>query len=232
MSKMNIRKYEYDMNVPEKNPFESDLDYYKALAKQANARMTRIEKIVASGDRDFRNMDKYAYRNAQYDIKKITGSESADRFDYNIPLTRKGEVNQVELQRRINSVKRFLESPTSTKTGLKSVYERRARTTNQRYGWEIGEDGKRHRRKDWQNLTWEDMARYYEQDESTVSDQKFGSKTEVRALGAIKRLASDPEKIREAIKGNLKISNDDAVNKTALYMMQHDMIPDQLLEQE
>ena len=175
-------------------------------------------------------MDKYAYRNAQYDIKKITGSESASRFDYNIPLTKSGEVNQTELQRRINSAKRFLESPSSTKTGLKSVYEHRARTTNQRYGWEIGEDGKRHRRKDWQNLTWEDMARYYEQDEATTSDQKYGSKTEVRALGAIKRIGNDPDKIREAIKGNLKLSNDDAVNKAAVYMLQNDMIPDRLKE--
>ena len=93
-----------------------------------------------------------------------------------------------------------------------------------------GEDGKRHRRKDWQNLTWEDMARYYEQDEATTSDQKYGSKTEVRALGAIKRIGNDPDKIREAIKGNLKLSNDDAVNKAAVYMLQNDMIPDRLKE--
>ena len=228
----NVRKYDYNMRVPEQNPFESDMDYYRSLARMANNRMTRIENLVASGDKDFGNMDKYAYRNAQYDIRKISGSEAAGRYDYNIPLTKEGRVNKTELQRRINSAKRFLESPTSTKTGLRKVYEKRARTINQRYGWEIGADGKRHRRKDWQNLTWEDMARYYEQDESVMADQKYGSKTEVWALGAIKRISNDPDKIKEAIKGNLKLSNDEAVQKAAQYMLQNGMIPDKILNED
>lgn len=227
--KKNERSYTYDMGVPEQNPFQSDIDYYRSLASMANGRMTRIEHLAERNDPDFGNMIRYAYRNARYDIKKITGSETADRYDMKIPRNRKGEINQVELQRRIASIKRFLSSPTSLKSGLREVYQNRARTINKQFGWEIGPDGKRHRRKDWKNLTWEDMARYYEQDRTAIDDKKFGSITEVRALGAIKRISADPDKIREAIKGNLKLSNEEAVQKAAEYMLKNGMIPEDML---
>ena len=218
------RKYEYKGGAREQSPFESDIDYYKTLMRQANARMTRIENNT---DPRFASMKKYAYRKAVYDIKGFEGAEEESRRFRadDIPLTKAGTVNKNELHKRISAAKRFLDSPSSTKTGIRAVYEHRAKTVNQRYGYEIGEDGKRHRRKDWQNLTWEDMANYYESDIAEQNDQQYGSKTEVRALGAIKRIANDPEKIKNAIAGNLKLSESDAVNKAAVEMLRNGLDP-------
>lgn len=216
------RKYEYKGGAREQSPFESDVDYYKALMRQANARMTRIENNT---DPRYESMKKYAYRNAMYDIKQFSGNRKDNRFTADIPLTKAGTVNQNELHKRISAAKRFLDSPSSTKSGIRAVYEHRAKTVNQRYGYEIGEDGKRHRRKDWKNLTWEDMANYYDSDIAEQNDQRYGSKTEVRALGAIKRIANDPEKIKNAIAGNLKLSESDAINKAAVEMLRNGLDP-------
>lgn len=221
-----VNKYDYDMTVRDQMPFESDIDYYKALARQANARLTRIEN--AASDPRYSNMSKYAYRNAQYDIHKITGSDANTRFDYNIPETKAGEINKTELHRRLNAVQKFLESPSSTKTGLKAVYEKRAQTINQKYGYYTGADGKRHKRGDWKNLTWEDMAKYYESDIAQQEDKTFGSKTELRALGAIKRVSNDPDKIRKALEGNQVLSNDAAVNAAALKMLENGLDPSEI----
>lgn len=214
-------KHEYSIGAREQAPFESDVDYLKALTRQANARMTRIENIT---DSRYTSMKKYAYRNAMYDIKHIEG-EDATRFSADVPLTKTGAVNMQELHRRTNAVKRFLDAPSSTITGIKEVYEQRARTTNRRYGYEIGEDGKRHKNADWQNLTWEDMANYYDSEMHEQNDKKYGSKTEVRALGAIKRIANDKDKIQAAIDGNFKLSNNEGINKAAVEMLQNGLDP-------
>lgn len=225
MARKKTTKYEYSMGAREQSPFESDIDYLKALTRTANARMTRIEKLA--GDPRYGSMIKYAYRNAQYDIKHIQGSDSS-RFSADVPETKSGGLNQQELHRRINAVKRFLDAPSSTKTGIKEVYEHRAKTVNQRYGYEVGADGKRHKRKDWQNLTWEDMANYYQSDIAEQEDKGYGSKTEVRALGAIKRVSNDPKKIREAIAGNYKLSSNEAVNKAAVEMLKNGLDPEEV----
>lgn len=218
-------KHDYNMDVREQTPFESDIDYYRSLARQANARMSRIENAASKGDQMAKNMLKYAYRSAQYDIHQIAGADTANRFSMDIKETKSGEINQRALHKSINAVKQFLEAPSSTKTGLKAVYEQRARTINQRYGYEIGPDGKRHRRKDWKNLTWQDMAKYYESDRAAKDDSGYGSSTEVRALGAIKRIANKPELIKQALKGNYKLSNNDAINKAANLMIQNGLDP-------
>ena len=193
----------YNMVVPERNPFEeSELHYYKRLAKRADDRLRALEKLAQSGDPDYAGVLEYAYRNAIYETQHISGTM---RFSQNIPLTKEGEINRLELNRRTNAIKRFLESPTSTKQGITRIYKQRANTVNQKYGT---------------NFTWQELARFYEHEKAAKQNAEYGSDTVVRALGAIRRIANDPEKIREAAAGNIKVANDKKTNEVAIALLE------------
>lgn len=199
------RKYEgseiarqYGMTVREQRPGESDLAYYKSLAKQADQRLVRLERY--SKEKNFYGLMQYAYANAMYDIRSLSGNPEARRFNQMPVKTASGAINIRNLQARINAVKRFLESPTSTKQGTVKVYKRRADTVNKKYGT---------------NFSWQEMAAYYSNERNRALDSEYGSKTMVRVLGAMRRLGEDPEKIQKAIDGDIKISSDGIVNEIA-----------------
>ena len=48
----------------------------------------------------------------------------------------------------------------------------------------------------------------------------------MRALGAVRRISKNPKQIREAIKGNVRLSKDDAVNEAAKKMLEFGMDPE------
>lgn len=194
----------YDMSVRAQRPGESDLSYFKSLAKQADQRLVRLEKYA--GDEHYKNILSYAYEAAMYDIRALTGDPDAKRFNRVPAKTKSGAVNQQNLRARINAVKRFLELPTSTKQGITKVYKQRADTINKRYGTD---------------LTWQEMANYYSSSMAEKIENEYkASKSIVRALGALRRIGEDPETIRKAIDGDIKIANDAVVDEIARTLLE------------
>ena len=163
-------------NIDQK-PGETLQQYYKRLAKTADQRLVRLESY--EHDKYFKPATQWAYAKAQKDIQKWQNKGPEDkrlRFNTAPP---KGEE---QLLAKINDIKSFLQSPTSTKQGIINVYKKRADTLNRKYGTQF---------------TWQSLAKYYESGQAEAWDAKFGSKT---ALKTIAQLQKQDKKVKEAIK--------------------------------
>lgn len=139
--------------------------WYKRLAKQADQRLVRLEKLTKQ--EGFENVNKYAYARAMRDIKQWSG-ECSKRFNVQTPK------NKNQLKAKIRDIQTFLESPTSTKKGVESVYQSKADSINEKYGTKF---------------SWRDLANYFEQGKSEHIDMIYGSKTVLRAVGVIQQNA-------------------------------------------
>lgn len=188
----------YGMSVRAQRAGESDLAYFRALAKQADQRLVRLERYAS--DQNYQGLLQYAYANAMYDIRNLTGDPAATRFNRVPAKNKDGSINMRSLHAKINAVKRFLESPTSTKQGITKVYKQRAETVNLKYGTDF---------------TWQELAAYYSKNANDAYDSQYGSKTMIRVLGAMRRIGDDPERIAAAAAGDLKISDDMVVGEIA-----------------
>lgn len=176
-------------NIDQK-PGETLMQYYRRLAKTADQRLVRLESY--EHDKYFKTTTLWAYAKAQKDIQKWQnkGPEAENlRFNTAPP---KGEEKLIA---KINDIKSFLASPTSTKQGIINVYKKRADTINGNYGTQF---------------TWQSLAKYYESGNAEAWDAKLGSKT---ALKTIAQLQKQDKKVKEAIKkGEAKdIRVDDSV---------------------
>lgn len=161
---------------------------FKRNARVANLRLQRLEQYAEESG--FSVATAWGYRKAMRDIHQISG-ENADRFDVTPPT------DDRELFLLNQKIKEFLDSPTSTKAGIKRVYIQKADTINERYGT---------------NFTWEELAKFMESETFSKLEGTFTSKTVLRTLGVLQNNIKDLEdKIREAAE-NLKIvSSDESV---------------------
>lgn len=137
--------------------------YYKRLAKQADQRLVRLEQL--SEKKGFEAVRQYSYARAMRDIKQWAGQD-ATRFNQKTPKTKR------QLEAKIQDMRTFLEAPTSTKAGIIKVYQQRADTINKKYGTDF---------------SWQDLGNYFEQAKASKADKKYGSATELRALGEIQK---------------------------------------------
>ena len=129
-------------------PGESYHAYYKRIAKVADLRLLRLERL--SEQEGFEGAWKWSYNKAMKDIERWGG---AKRFNTKAPE------NLNQLKAKINDIQVFLGSVTSTKSGIVEVYKSRADTFNQKYGM---------------NWSWQDMAKFFDQFGSTLYDE-YGS---------------------------------------------------------
>lgn len=142
---------------------------YRTLAKCADQRLVRLEAY--QHDKDFKTAIQWAYARAMHDIQQWSGSE-AKRFNTAPPASK------VDLVSKIQDIKHFLESPTSTKKGIVDVYKKRADTLNRTM---------RKDNPDWTNLTWKDMAQYFDSALNDKLDQEYGSKTKMKVFASLKK---------------------------------------------
>lgn len=164
----------YDVN---QKPGETLEKYYRRLAKTADQRLVRLESY--EHDKYFKTATKWAYAKAQRDIQKWQNKgPGSEQLRFNTAPPKKKE----DLIAKINDIKSFLESPTSTKQGIINVYKKRADTINRKYGTQF---------------TWQSLAKYYESGQAEAWDAKFGSKT---ALKTIAQLQKQDKKVKDAIK--------------------------------
>lgn len=178
--------------------YKSLMSEYRSLAKRADQRLVRLEKRANSGQ-EWKAVTKYAYANAMEEIRRFSGAD-AKRFNVSPPN------NTQMLQAKINAMKRFLESPTSTTTGIRRTYEKRVNTINKEYGTDF---------------TWEELKEFFDSALSNKLDAKVDSKTKLIIVGEIQKHESEIKKALEDHKPiHLKLDDDIAeyeVNKVLKY---------------
>lgn len=163
--------------------YEELVKEYRKLAKRADQRLLRLEAL--SRTKKYENVLKYSYAVAVKNIESYGEVKNKPRFNTKPPE------NSNTLQAKINDIKHFLDSISSTKKGIVSVYEKRADTINKRMGLD-GND----------KFTWQELADFFQSKTYEKLASMFGSKTVFDIIGKTKKAL--PE-IAKAIKNNQKI---------------------------
>lgn len=140
---------------------------YRRLAKQTDQRLVRLEQL--SEQPFFKGVKTYAYGLAAKDAREWGGSADKPRFNIAPPDNKK------QLQAKINDMIRFLNSPTSTKSGIIKMYQKRTDTLNKKYGT---------------NFTWQEVGRFFENEKDKFSKDWVSS----MVLTAIGVMQKNPEK--------------------------------------
>ena len=146
---------------------------YRTLAKAADERLVRLEKLAK--EENYHNASRYAYARAMRDIAQYSG-EDATRFNTKPPES------DAALKAKIEDIKHFLSSDTSTKTGIKGVMQKRADTLNKNFGT---------------NFKWDEVGKFFDSKLHDKTAKSYGSKTLVKAIGVMRQ---NKEKIKEALK--------------------------------
>ena len=175
----------------ERKPSETNIQWYKRIAKVADQRLVRLEKL--STDKHFKNIEKWAYANAMNDINRWSG-DKATRFNTKPPTDNK------ELLSKIKDIKSFIEKPTSSKRGIVDIYKKRADTINKKQGTKF---------------TWQQIATYFESGLADKSDKALGSATTGLAIinELTKKLDDVQQDIETANDKFVRVSGNDAINE-------------------
>lgn len=176
---------------------------YKDFARRADARLRSLEKL--SNVPHFQTATMWAYNLAQRYISEWSvraGKTPGTRFGQSV----KG-MSALELRSKIQDIKAFLDKPTSTKRGIVSVYKKRADTFNDKYGT---------------NMTWEDVAAYFEAGNAEKNDTEYGSKTALYAIGEIQTMDDDLiDKIKESSARTQHITGDAKIDQAIVDMLKN-----------
>lgn len=156
------RRHTYKGKATQINPFLTLEENYKKIAKKADAKLRALEKAAASGRKDATS---YAYEVAMENIRHFSG-EGAKRFNTKAPR------NQQQLQRKINDILDFLNSPTSTVKGIDEVYEKRTKTFNEHWGT---------------NFSSDEIGRLFESGMADKLDKKLGYGNSLVILGEMQQ---------------------------------------------
>lgn len=148
-----------EFNMPDS--YDDLLKVYKTLAKSADQRLVRLEQ--ASNEENFKVVLQWSYARAQKDIRRWSG-EDATRFNTKAPESADA------LRSKIEDIKTFLTSPTSTKTQIKEIYKKRADTINKKYGT---------------NFKWDQVGKFFESKLAKKIEDSMGSKTMLRVIAVI-----------------------------------------------
>lgn len=156
---------------------ESMAQWYLRLAGTANKRLERLEKLAEQ--KYYKPAKQWAYNRAKYDVRKWKPGGKV-RFPEGQKWAETASMERI--MGAISDVRTFLESATSTKEGIKEVYQKRADTFNaaeaqlRAGGKKVGGYGTK--------FTWEQLAKYYENKWNKVWEN-FGSSTALRVIGVL-----------------------------------------------
>lgn len=165
---------------PKKSQLRLDFEAkYRKLAKRADQRLVRLEEL--SGQKGFENVMQYAYRVAMRDIRSWSGSE-ARRFNTRPPK------NTAQLKAKIADIEKFLNSVTSTKSGIVRSYDTRVNAFNKKYGTDFSS---------------EELAEFFRSSlYKKAEDKKITSDTIFRSVA---ELQANEDQIKEAIENHQTI---------------------------
>lgn len=149
---------------------------YRKAAKAADQRLVRLEELTQ--DKDYRGSLRYAYDKAQRMIHEWSGS-GADRFNRDMPKTVTG------LKEKIQDIKSFLSSSTSTKTAIRNVHIQRAQTLNERYNT---------------NYSWKEWDTFLNSEFMKKLENEFGYVKEGTKVDVMDNVIRKKEEIIDALK--------------------------------
>lgn len=182
------KRKQYDA---ERRTGESELAYYKRLAKVADQRLVRIEQLSglrgSAPDPEYGNAFKYAYRKAMEALP-----DDQMRFNANIP-----KVGTELFKRRIAAMRKFLNAATSTKQGMAFVYKKQITALNDKFGT---------------SFTPDQLTDFIERGDFDKLKKDYGSATIFTAIGRIDTIREDlKEGLENHIKNNMKADPADEV---------------------
>lgn len=152
------------------------LAQYKKLAKRADQRMVRLEQAAKRGG-EMSSATEYSYRKARREAEYYSAGKSK-RFNAQTPK------NNKVLRAKINAINEFLESPTSTVSGIKNIYKKRAEALNATYGT---------------NFRWQDLSDFFE---SATWKKLISEIPSDLVMKAYARLRKGGDKLIQEIKDN------------------------------
>jgi len=165
---------------------------YRTLAKSADQRIVRLEQYAK--EKDFKTATQWAYRRAMHDIEQWSGSE-ATRFNTKPPSSK------TDLLSKIKDIENFLESETSTKKGIVSVYKRKANSLNK---------SMKRENPDWVDVSWQDMAQYFQSSLYDKIDKQYGSKTKMMVMSTLKKKKAEiAEDIKNKKDVHIKVEDEE-----------------------
>lgn len=161
------------MKIAAIRPGEDLEKAYKRLSKQADQRLVRLE--AASHEKGYEGILTYSYGLAMKNIATYSG-EGATRFNTAAPKDRR------TLQAKVNDIIQFLNSPTSTKSGVTAIYKKRTDELNKKYGT---------------NFTWQEAGRFFESKKDDFN-KNWDSGLVLKSIGKMQKEASRIKKDLEA----------------------------------
>ena len=185
------------------------LKEYRKLAKRADQRLVRLEKL--SQQKGFEGVLRYGYARAQRDIK-VWGGANATRFNIKPPQAGliEGEsaaehqkAQERILKSKIADIKKFLDpnqTKTSTKSQILKVYKHRANEINKKFG---------------SGFTWQDLADFHERGVWEKLQARYGYRTAFRVMERL-RVDKDPSADIENSKSSISRGEEKSVIEEAL----------------
>ena len=170
--------------------YEDLVKVYRKAAKAADTRLLRLEQL--SQEENYKTADKYAYAKAQRMIREWSG-ETATRFNTKPPKS------TAQLKEKIQDVKTFLGSSSSTKTGLKNIHMHRAKELNKRYGT---------------NYSWKEWDTFLNSEFMKKLDKDYGYRSKDAVIGEIMKNKEDiMDQLEEANDIEIYTDTDEMTNE-------------------
>lgn len=182
----------------------------RKLAKRANQRMVRLERYAQ--EKRYQGATEFAYDIAQKQIKALYGKQG-DKLRYTenqrIVSVSDGSKdltgadlyrqNVYMLRAKIRSMEEFLSSESSTKVGLKKVYDKRAHTISTASKFGLADQGL--------SLSADDLQRFFESKKQSKLAKMVGSLNMFVVAAVMKenKLASNKRELQKFLKENIDL---------------------------
>lgn len=177
------QKREYEKRMKDFSSLKTEKDYrdfLKKISKKADERLRSLN--AASYHEKFKGIKNFAYKRAMKDIERFGGGT---RFDTKQPKNMQG------VKAKINAIMAFLNSVSSTRTGVLDVYKRRADSLNKSQGT---------------NFTWQELAAFWESKAYEILKESFfNSETMIQAVDILvhdKKRKELEKRIEDGMKKN------------------------------
>lgn len=158
-----------------KNNREQLIKEYVKIAKRANKRLYNLEKL--SNEKNFEIVKDWSYKRALHDIN--TWNKGHKRFK----TSNLDNINLNTLSAMRNDVYNFLNSKSSTKSGIVKLYKEKTETFNKKYNL---------------NWSWKDTANFFENGglKEKFDKMDFASSTTLDIIAVIRK---NPEQMKKVI---------------------------------
>lgn len=200
------------MKIKGETEYKSLLKEYRKLAKRADQRLVRLEGY--RHDKGFEGILSYAYAAAQKAIRAWTGGQSK-RFNTEPPK------KMIDLQKKIADIKRFLESPTSTKKGVIDVYKKRTESLNKTF---FGDDKKSY-------LNWQEWANFWDRVDADNTDSRFEYNMTARSAGLMKRYNITSDNVKRKTESLIREDKIDIIEQRSIEeLLKNGITPEKLFK--